>query len=111
MWLYDKFFDVVKKFRQLFSGGPVRNSDVSGTLAAEFLIIFSLCLVALLFRHVNVLVAGFLVLVLAVILIINMPVIPKFKIEQEDSLNKMIFYAILTLAIIITFIYWGAAYV
>lgn len=111
MWLYDKFFNVVKKFRQLFSGGPVRNSDVSGTLTAEFLLIVSFCLVALLLRHVNVLVAGIVVLILAVILVINMPLIPKFKIEQDDSLNKMIFYAILSLAIIIIFVYWGAAYV
>lgn len=111
MWLYDKFFDVVKKFRQLFSGGPVRGSDVSGTLTAELLIIVSFCLVALLIRHVNILIAGIAVLVLAVVLIMNMPLIPKFKVEQDDSLNKMIFYAILTLAIIITFVYWGAAYV
>lgn len=111
MWLYDKFFDVVKKFRQLFSGGPVRNSDVSGTLTAEFLLIVSFCLVALLLRHVNVLVAGIVVLILGVILVINMPLIPKFKIEQDDSLNKMIFSAILALAIIIIFVYWGAAYV
>lgn len=111
MWLYDKFFDVVKKFRQLFSAGPVRNSDVSGTLTAEFLLIASFCLVALLLRHVNILVAGIAVLLIAVILVINMPLIPKFKVEQDDSLNKMIFYAILSLAIIITFVYWGAAYV
>ena len=56
-------------------------------------------------------IAGVAVLVLAVILVTNMPLIPKFKMEQDDSLNKMIFYAILTLAIIITFIYWGASYV
>ncbi|MDO5848073.1 MAG: hydrogenase [Methanobrevibacter sp.] len=111
MWLYDKFFDVVKKFRQLFAGGPVTNIEVSGTLTAEFLIIVSFCLVALLLRHVNVLVAGMVTLILAVILVINMPLIPKFKIEQEDSLNKMVFYAILTLAIIVVFIYWGAQYV
>lgn len=111
MALYDKFFDVVKKFRQLFSGGPVRNADVSGTLTAEFLLIASFCLVTLLIRHVNPLIAGVTVLILAVILITNMPLIPKFKIEQDDSLNKMIFYGILTLAIIITFVYWGANYV
>ena len=39
MKLYDQFFNVVKKFRQLFSGGPARNSDVSGSITAEILII------------------------------------------------------------------------
>ena len=111
MWLYDKFFEAVKKFKQLFSGGPVSNSDVSGTLAAEFLLIVSFCLVALLIRHVSILLSGIVVLILAIILVVNMPLIPKFKSEQEDSLNKMIFYGILTLAIIIVFIYWGSAYV
>ena len=37
----------------------------------------------------------------------NIPLIPKFKLEQEDSLEKMIFYAIVTLSIIIVFLYWG----
>ena len=41
MKLYDQFFNVVKKFRQLFSGGPARNSDVSGSITAEILIIVS----------------------------------------------------------------------
>lgn len=111
MSLYDKFFDVVRKFRQLFSGGPVRNSDVSGTLTAELLLIVSFCLVALLLRHVNGLIAGIAVLVIAIVSISNMPLISKFKTEQDDSLDKMVFYAILTLTIIITFVYWGASYV
>lgn len=44
---------------------------------------------------------------LAIVLISNIPLIPKFKIEQEDSLEKMLFYAIATLALIVTFMYWG----
>ena len=44
MKLYDQFFNVVKKFRQLFSGGPARNSDVSGSITAEILIIVSFLL-------------------------------------------------------------------
>ena len=45
--------------------------------------------------------------ILAIVLISNIPLIPKFKIEQEDSLEKMIFYAVVTLAIIVVFLYWG----
>lgn len=111
MWLYDKFFDVVKKFRKLFSGGPVTNAEVSGTLTAEFVLISSLILTCLLLRHINILIAGIVTLIIAVILVINMPSIPKFKIEQEDSLNKMLFYGVVTLGIIITFIYWGGNFV
>ena len=69
--------------------------------------IVSLVLSAILLRHVSVLLAGLVTLILAVVLISNIPLIPKFKIEQEDSLEKMLFYAVITLAIIVTFMYWG----
>lgn len=107
MKLYDQIFNVVKQFRKLFSPGPVTNADVSGSITAEIFIIVSLVLAALLLRHVSVLLAGLVTLILAVVLISNIPLIPKFKIEQEDSLEKMLFYAVITLAIIVTFIYWG----
>ena len=107
MKLYDQIFDVVKQFRKLFSPGPVTNADVSGSLTAEIFLIVSLVLSAILLRHISVLLAGLVTLILAVVLISNIPLIPKFKIEQEDSLEKMLFYAVITLAIIVTFMYWG----
>lgn len=107
MKLYDKFFQVVKNFRQYFSSGPVTSTEVSGTLTAEILLIVSLILVCLTVRHVNIILCGIITLIVAVGLILNMPLIPKFKKEQDDSLNKMLFYSILTLGILIVFIYWG----
>ena len=111
MKLYDQIFDVVKQFRKLFSPGPVTNADVSGSITAEIFLIVSLVLAAILFRHVNILVAGLVTFILAIVLISNIPLIPKFKIEQEDSLEKMLFYAVVTLAIIVTFLYWGGNFV
>ncbi|MEE1149893.1 hydrogenase [Methanobrevibacter sp. UBA212] len=107
MKLYDQIFNVVKQFRKLFSPGPVTNADVSGSLTAEIFLIVSLVLSAILLRHVNVLLAGIFTLILAIVLIYSIPLIPKFKIEQEDSLEKMLFYAIITLALIAVFMYWG----
>ena len=107
MKLYDQIFNVVKQFRKLFSPGPVTNADVSGSITAEIFLIVSLVMAAILLRHVNVLLAGLVTLILAIVLISNIPLIPKFKIEQEDSLEKMLFYAVVTLAIIVTFLYWG----
>ena len=107
MKLYDQIFNVVKQFRKLFSPGPVTNADVSGSITAEIFLIVSLVLTAILLRHVNVLLAGIFTLVLAIVLIYSIPLIPKFKIEQEDSLEKMLFYAIITLALIGIFMYWG----
>ena len=111
MKLYDQIFNVVKQFKKLFSPGPVTNADVSGSITAEIFLIVSLVLAALLLRHVNILLAGLVTLILAVVLISNIPLIPKFRIEQEDSLEKMLFYAVVTLAIIVTFIYWGGNFV
>ena len=107
MKLYDQIFNVGKQFRKLFSPGPVTNADVSGSLTAEIFLIVSLVLSAILLRHVNVLLAGIFTLILAIVLIYSIPLIPKFKIEQEDSLEKMLFYAIITLALIAVFMYWG----
>ena len=111
MKLYDQIFDVVKQFKKLFSPGPVTNADVSGSLTAEIFLIVSLLLSAILLRHVNVLLAGIVTLILAFVLISNIPLIPKFKIEQDDSLEKMIFYAIITLSIIVVCMYWGGNFV
>ena len=107
MKLYDQIFNVVKQFRKLFSPGPVTNADVSGSITAEIFLIVSLVLSALLLRHVSVLLAGLVTLILAIVLISSIPLIPKFKIEQDDSLEKMLFYAIVTLAILGVFLYWG----
>lgn len=107
MKLYDQIFSVVKQFKKLFSPGPVTNADVSGIITAEIFLIVSLLVSAVLLRHINILLAGLVLLILTIVLISNIPLIPKFKMEQEDSLEKMIFYAIVTLSIIIAFMYWG----
>lgn len=107
MKLYDQIFDVVKQFRKLFSPGPVTNADVSGSITAEIFLIVSLVLAAILLRHISLLLAALVTFILAVVLISNIPLIPKFKIEQEDSLEKMLFYAIVTLSILVVCIYWG----
>ena len=107
MKLYDQIFDVVKKFKELFSPGPVTNADVSGSITAEIFLIVSLVMASLLLRHIRVLLAGLVTFILAIVLISNIPLIPKFKIEQDDSLEKMLFYAIMVLGLIVIFMYWG----
>ena len=111
MRLYDQIFNVVKKFKELFSPGPVTNADVSGSITAEIFIIVSIVIASLLLRHVSLLLAGLVTLILAIVLINNIPLIPKFKLEQEDSLEKMLFYAVLVLGLIVIFLYWGGTLV
>lgn len=107
MKLYDQIFNVVKDFRKFFSPGPVTNADVSGSITSEILLIVSLVLTCLLLRHVHILLSGLVTLIVLVVLIKNMSLIPKFKIEQDDSLDKMIFYAVMVLGIVVVFVYWG----
>ena len=57
--------------------------------------------------YVHILLSGLVTLIVLVVLIKNMPLIPKFKIEQDDSLDKMIFYAVMVLGIVVVFVYWG----
>ena len=107
MSLYDQIFDVVKQFKKLFSPGPVTNADVSGSITAEIFLIVSIIIAALLLRHVSILLAGLVVLILAFLLFTNIPLIPKFKMEQDDSLEKMLFFALVVLSMLIVFVYWG----
>ena len=107
MKLYDQIFNVVKDFRKFFSPGPVTNADVSGSITSEILLIVSLVLTCLLLRHVHILLSGLVTLIVLVVLIKNMPLIPKFKIEQDDSLDKMIFIAVMARGIVGVFVYWG----
>ena len=111
MKLYDQIFNIVKQFKKLFSPGPVTNADVSGSITAEIFIIVSIILAVMLLRHVNILLTALVVFILSIILISNIPLIPKFKIEQEDSLEKMLFYAIISLSIIVVSLYWGGLFV
>lgn len=111
MKLYDKMFNIVKGFSKNLLKDPATNVGVSSNIAAELTLLISLLIICLLLRHLNMLFSAILVLVIGTILTVNMPVIPKFKIEQDDSLNKMLFYMIITLGILVTFIYWGGNFV
>ena len=85
------------------------NESVSSALAAELTLISTLLIAAIILRHVNIIFTIIVVLGLILFFITNMPLIHKIKREQDDSLEKMMFYVILTLGILITIIYWGSA--
>ena len=85
--------------------------NVSGAIAAEFLIFVSLILAALFLRHVSVVASIIVVLLVAVLFFTNMPLAGKIKSEQSDSLEKMTFYVVVVLGILVAVIYWGLRYV
>ena len=54
MALYQKFLDSIKGLKSSLSKDPTTMDNVSGAIAAEFLIFVSLILAALFLRHVSV---------------------------------------------------------
>lgn len=110
MGLYEKIinsFSNVTNIKERLKDDLTTNESVSSALAAELTLISTLLIAVILLRRISILLTIIIVLALGLFLITNMPLIPKLKREQSDSLDKMTFYAILTLGILITVIYWG----
>jgi len=114
MGLYEKiinsFRDIIN-IKQRIKEDSATNESVSSVLAAELTLISTLLIAVIMLRHINVLLTIVAVLALGLFLLTNMPLIPKLKREQSDSLDKMAFYAIFTLGILVTVIYWGVRHV
>ena len=111
MALYQKFLDSIKGLKSSLSKDPTTMDNVSGAIAAEFLVFVSLILAALVLRHVSVIASIVVVILAAILFFTNMHLAGKIKSEQSDSLEKMTFYVIVTLGILIAVIYWGLKYV
>lgn len=108
MTLYDLIIKKIKAIQQTDSEGPVTNVSATSMLTAEITLISTILVAVIMLRHVSK-----VLMILAVILVLftallAMPLMPKIKREQNDSLAYMMFYMILALAIIITLFYWGS---
>ena len=111
MGFYDKLVNSFKNITDINKGykrDSASTESVSSALAAELTLISTILIAALLLRHINIFLTIIIILGLCLIFITNMPIIPKLKREQSDSLEKMTFYTILTLGILAAIIYWGA---
>lgn len=86
---------------------PVSNISTSSILTAEITLISTAILAAIMLRFVSMVLMIFVVLALIFMAIIVMPVMPKLKREQNDSLASMMFYVILALGIVTILFYWG----
>ena len=111
MTLYQKFLDSIKGLKSNLSKDPTTMGNVSGALAAELLVLISLILSALFLRHISAIASMVVVILVAILFFTNMPLAGKIKSEQSDSLEKMTFYVIITLGILVAVIYWGLKYV
>lgn len=111
MAFYDLLLDSLREIKGNIKENPLTNTSVSGAIAGELTIILVALLATLLFARINKLLALFLGIICAGVILTNLPLVPKLIKEQNNSLKSMLFYVILTLGIMICLIYWGVKYV
>ena len=108
MNIYDIILKKIKDVRmETGDDRPVSNIAASSMLTAEITLISSLLISVIMLRLLNKTLMIALVVVLFVMVFLAMPIMPRLKREQNDSLASMSFYVIIALGIIVTLFYWG----
>ncbi len=108
MNLYDFIINKIKAIRSPDEEGPVTNVSATSMLTAEITLISSVLVAVIMLRNVSKILMIIAVIVVLFTALLAMPLMPKIKREQNDSLSYMLFYMMLALAIIITLFYWGS---
>ncbi len=109
MSLYDIIINKIKEIQDYDKEGePVTSIAASSTLAAEITLLSSILVAVIMLRYYSNALMVVAVLLVIAIIVFAMPIMPKLRKEQNDSLNSMVFYVILALGIITTLFYWGS---
>lgn len=108
MTLYDFIINKIKAIQRPDEEGPVTNVSATSMLTAEITLISSVLVAVIMLRNVSKILMILAVIVVLFAALLAMPIMPKLKREQNDSLSYMMFYMMLALAIIITLFYWGS---
>ena len=108
MNIYDIILKKIKDVRmETGDDKPVSNMAASSMLTAEITLISSLLIAVVMFRLLNKTLMIALVVAIFVLVFVAMPIMPRLKREQNDSIASMSFYVIIALAIIVVLFYWG----
>jgi energy-converting hydrogenase B subunit G len=108
MNIYDIILKKIKDVRmETGDDRPVSNMAVSSMLTAEITLISSLLIAVVMFRLLNKTLMIVLVVVIFLLAFVAMPIMPRLKREQNDSLANMSFYVIIALGIVVVLFYWG----
>jgi len=108
MNIYDIILKKMKDVRmETGDDRPVSNMAVSSMLTAEITLISSLLIAVVMFRLLNKTLMIVLVVVIFLLAFVAMPIMPRLKREQNDSLASMSFYVIIALGIVVVLFYWG----
>jgi hypothetical protein len=108
MNIYDIILKKIKDVRmETGDDKPVSNMAASSMLTAEITLISSLLIAVVMFRLLNKTLMIALIVVIFALVYMAVPIMPRLKREQNDSLASMSFYVILGLAIIVVLFFWG----
>jgi energy-converting hydrogenase B subunit G len=108
MNIYDIILKKIKDVRmETGDKDPVSNISATAMLTAEITLISSLLIAVVMLRLLNRTLMIALVVVIFIIIFMALPIMPRLKREQNDSLASMSFYVIVALAIIVSLFYWG----
>lgn len=108
MNIYDIMLKKIKDIRmETGDNKPVTNIAASSMLTAEITLISSILIAIVILRLLNKTLMIVLAVLVFVLIFMAMPIMPKLKREQNDSLTSMSFYVIVALGIIVTLFYWG----
>ncbi len=109
MSLYDVFIKRIREIQEKAEEEePITNVTASAMLTAELTLIASLLIAVVMIRLVHPGLMIILIIAILIIALMAMPIMPKLRMEQNDSFNNMIFYVVLALGIIIALFYWGS---
>jgi energy-converting hydrogenase B subunit G len=112
MNIYDIILKKIKDVRmETGDDKPVTNIAASSMLTAEITLISSILIAVVMLRLLNRPLMIALVVLVFVLVFLAMPIMPRLKREQNDSLASMSFYVILALGVIVTLFYWGNLHV
>lgn len=111
MNLYDIINGKIKEIQAKTENETVSGVSTASYLASELVVIVSILITSILLRKISpiLMIAG--ILIIFAIIMTNMPIMPKLRHAQNDSLNNMMFYALIALALLVAIFYWGVKYV
>jgi energy-converting hydrogenase B subunit G len=111
MNLYDLLNNKIKQIQSKTENQTVSGVSTASYLASELVLIVSILITSILLRKINIILMIAGLLVIFAIIMNNLPLMPKLRRAQNDSLNNMMFYALIVLAFLVAIFYWGVKYV
>ena len=111
MNLYDLLNNKIKQIQSKTENQTVSGVSTASYLASELVLIVSILITSILLRKINIILMIASLLVIFAIIMNNLPLMPKLRRAQNDSLNNMMFYALVVLAALVAIFYWGVKYV